>query len=203
MDDALILHTGRSVLELSSQSIARTSKHLDHEFCRAVNTLYATKGNIIVSGIGKSGIIAKKIAATLTSTGTFSAYIHPNDAFHGDFGMIKRDDTLLIFSHSGETEELLSFLTVAKKIHGDNPVVCITSKAESSIAKLADVVVLTLVTIESLDEDFKYIPTTSTSVTLALGDALAIALQKKKGFKITHFLDFHPGGAIGKHASTI
>lgn len=202
-EDYNILKVGKDVLKLSAESITATQKKLDESFCKAVSILHETKGNIILSGIGKSGIIAKKIAATLSSTGTFSCYVHPGDAFHGDFGMIKPKDTLLVFSHSGETEELLKFLGVVKKLYGNNKIIAVTANGNSALAHIADVAVLTYVTKESLDEDFQFIPTTSTTVTLAVGDALAIALQKIKGFKITHFLTSHPGGNVGNHSKKI
>lgn len=195
-----ILEAGKDVLKMAAENIAYTESMLDESFCEAVTILHNTKGSIIVSGIGKSGIIAKKIAATFSSSGIFSCYVNPNDAFHGDFGMIKPEDTLLIFSHSGETEELLRFLSVVRKLNGNNKIIAITAKNDSTLALTADVVVLTHVVKENNDEDFRYIPTTSTTVTLALGDALAIALQKLKGFKSIHFLRFHPGGNISKQA---
>lgn len=198
-----IIQAGKDVLKIAAENISYTEQLLGESFCDAVKILHATKGNIIVSGIGKSGIIAKKIAATLSSTGTFSYFIHPSEAFHGDFGMIKQEDTILLFSHSGETEELLKFLHVIRKLHGNNKIITITAKENSTLALTADAIILTHVKKENHDNDFKYIPTTSTTVTLALGDALAIALQKLKGFKVTHFFRFHPGGDIGKTAKKL
>lgn len=198
-----ILKVGKDVLKIAVENITYVEQLLGESFCEAVNILHNTKGNIIVSGIGKMGIIAKKTAATLSSTSTFSYYIHPNDAFHGDFGMIKPEDTLLMFSHSGETEELLNFLSMVRKLYRNNKIIAITAKNDSTLALTADVAVLTHVAKENNDKDFKYIPTTSTTVTLALGDALVIALLKLKGFKITHFLKFHPGGELGKHAKKL
>lgn len=201
--NTLILQIGKDVLKTASINIRYTEKMLDDSFVDAVKLLYKTKGNIILSGIGKSGIIAKKITATLCSTGTFSCFIHPNEAFHGDFGMIKPQDTIIVFTHSGETKEILAFLRIIKSKKYDNKVIAITSKKESSIEKYVDIVLQTHVIKESDDEDVRLIPTTSTTVTLALGDALAIALQKLKGFKIEHFFQYHPGGQIGVELTSI
>lgn len=192
-----ILEVGKEVLKMASQNINFTQKMLDESFVDAVKLLHKTSGNIILSGIGKSGIIAKKISATLCSTGTFSYFIYPNEAFHGDFGMIKPGDTLIVISHSGETKELLLFLDTLKKYKFENKIIAITSKNDSIITRYADIILQTHVIKESHDEDMKLIPTTSTTVTLALGDALTIALQKLKGFKLKHFYKYHPGGKIG------
>lgn len=201
--DDYILEIGKNVLKIAATNIQNTQRLLDKSFINAVKLLYITKGNIILSGIGKSGIIAKKIAATLSSTGTLSIYIHPSEAFHGDFGMINSEDTLIIFSHSGETQELLDFLRIEKKLKPKNKIIVITSKENSTISNYADITLLTHVNEENDDEDLRLIPTTSTTVAIALGDALAIALQKLKGFKIDHFLKNHPGGQIGKLKNSI
>lgn len=198
-----ILQVGKDILKMASININHTQEMLDESFIDAVELLNNTSGKIILSGIGKSGIIAKKITATLCSTGTFSYFIHPNEAFHGDFGMIKPDDTIIVFTHSGETKELISFLEIIKGSKFGNKVIAITSKNNSKIVKFADIILQTHVVKESDDEDIKLIPTTSTTVTLALGDALAIALQKLKGFKIEHFYKYHPGGKIGSELRMI
>lgn len=193
-----ILQIGKNVLENAATNIQNTQRLLDESFVYAVKLLYKTKGKIILSGIGKSGIIAKKIAATLSSTGTFSVYIHPNEAFHGDFGMINSEDTLIVFSHCGETREVLDFLRVVKNLKRRNKIIAITSKGSSIISQYADITILTHVREENDDEDLKLIPTTSTTVTIALGDALTMALLKLKGLKIDDFLKNHPGGQASK-----
>ncbi len=193
-----ILQIGKNVLKTAAKNIQNTQRLLDESFVNAVKLLYKTKGNIILSGIGKSGIVAKKIVATLSSTGTLSIYIHPSEAFHGDFGMINSKDTLIVFSHSGETKEILDFLRVIKNFKPRNKIIAITSKRNSTISQCADITILTHVKEENDDEDLKLSPTTSTTVTIALGDALALALQKLKGFKIDHILRNHPGGQISK-----
>lgn len=198
-----ILQTGKNVLKIAAINLQKTQGLLDESFVHAVKLLYKTKGNIILSGIGKSGIVAKKIAATLSSTGTLSIYIHPSEAFHGDFGMINSKDTLIVFSHSGETKEILDFLRAIKNFKPRNKIIAITSRRNSTISQCADITILTHVKEESADEDLKLSPTTSTTVTIALGDALALALQKLKGFKINHFLKNHPGGQIGKFGNHI
>lgn len=198
-----ILQIGKNVLEIAATNIQNTQRLLDESFVHAVKLLYKTKGKIILSGIGKSGIIAKKIAATLSSTGTFSIYIHPNEAFHGDFGMIKSEDTLIVFSHSGETMEVIDFLRIVKNLKLKNKILAITAKENSNIAQYADITILTHVGEENNIEDLGLVPTTSTTVALALGDALALALQKLKGFKIDHILKNHPGGQVGKFRNNI
>ena len=198
--DDEIISTGKGVLKLAADNITRSEEMLGEPFREAVYLLHNTKGNIVVCGMGKSGIIAKKIAATLSSTGTFSYFIHPSEAFHGDFGKIKPEDTILLLSHSGETDELLKLLSIVKKLQKDNKIITITAKSNSTLAAASDVVILTHVLRESHDDNFRHIPTTSTTVTLALGDAIAIALQKLKGFKEAHFFEFHPGGNIGSIA---
>lgn len=197
-NDDLILKVGKNVLKTAIRNLQKAESTLDESFINAVKLLYRTKGNIILSGIGKSGIIAKKIASTLSSTGTFSIYIHPNEAFHGDFGMINSEDSLIVFSHSGETTEIIDFLRVIKNLKPKNKILAITSQIGSTISQYADVTILTHVKEENHDEDLKLIPTTSTTITLVLGDALILALQKLKGFQMKHFLKNHPGGEIGK-----
>lgn len=193
-----ILQIGKNVLEITATNIQNTQRLLDESFVNAVKLLYRTKGNIILSGIGKSGIIAKKIAATLSSTGTLSIYIHPNEAFHGDFGIIKSEDTLIVISHCGETKEVLDFLRVVKNFKQRNKIIAITSRGNSIISQYADIAILTHVKEENNDEDLKLIPITSTTVTIALGDALVMALLKLKGFKIDDFLKNHPGGQVSR-----
>lgn len=198
-----ILQTGKNVLKTAAKNIQNTQRLLDESFTNAVELLYRTKGNIILSGIGKSGIVAKKIVSTLSSTGTLSIYIHPSEAFHGDFGMINPKDTLIVFSHSGETKEILDFLRVIKNFKRRNKIIVITSIRHSTISQYADITILTHVKEENDDEDLKLSPTISTTVTIALGDALALALQKLKGFKIDHILKNHPGGQIGNFRNII
>jgi arabinose-5-phosphate isomerase len=202
MDDGII-QTGRDVLRIAAENISNAERSLGAPFRDAVYALHRTKGSIVVCGIGKSGIIAKKVSATLSSTGTRSCFIHPSEAFHGDFGIIEPEDTLILFSHSGETAELIKFLNVVRNLHEKNTVITITAKSNSTLALNSDLVVLTHVSKENHDDELKHMPTTSTTVTLALGDALALSVQKLRGFKAEHFFRFHPGGNIGKIASEV
>ncbi len=197
-DRTEVINAGKDVLTLASENIMAVRMGLGDSFYEAVNALYKTKGNIVVSGIGKSGIISKKVAATLSSTGVFGHYIHPTEAFHGDFGMIGPEDTFILFSNSGETHELIDFLKVIRQLHSQNIVISVTAVSDSTLATESDIVILTCVERESNDYNFKHIPTTSTTVTLAVGDALAIGLQKMIGFKHDQFFKFHPGGSIGR-----
>lgn len=198
--DERIIRTGRETLKMAADNIALMEQTLGEAFRDAVYTLHETRGKIIACGIGKSGIIAKKMAATLSSTGTFCCFIHPSEAFHGDFGMIKPEDTILLFSHSGETKELVQFMHGVRNLHEGNQVIVITAGVDSTLAKASNTVIVTQVAKESHNQDFRHIPTTSTTVTLALGDAIALALQTCKGFKEADFFKYHPGGNIGKIA---
>jgi len=149
-------------------------------------------------GIGKSGIVARKIAATLSSTGTFSLFVHPVEALHGDFGMIGRDDVIIVISHSGETPEVINFANIVKKF--GNKIIAITANEKSELGKLADIILPTHVREEAckICTTFNLAPTTSALVESALGDAISSALQEMKGFKQEHFVRLHPGGTLGK-----
>jgi len=198
-----ILGIGKSVLKIASKSIDFVHESLDDSFVEAVKLLYNTKGNIVLSGIGKSGIIGKKIVATLQSTGIPSSFVHPVDALHGDLGMIKPEDTVIVISNSGETEELVTFVKIIKSANFGNRIITISSNNNSSIAKCSDIVLQTHVKTENEEENFRLIPTTSTTVTLSLSDALVIALLKKKNFQIKNFYRNHPGGKIEQELKTI
>lgn len=198
-----ILTVGRNILDIESKGIALVRDNLDQSFVDAVSLLYNTQGTIIVTGIGKSGMIAKKIVATLQSTGLSSHFVHPVDAFHGDFGMIKSGDTIIVISNSGESGELITFLKVIKSSNFNNKILLISSNNKSSIATFADVVLQTHVTAENDDENAKFIPTTSITVSLSLADALIISLLKLKSFHVKDFYRNHPGGKIGEKLKMI
>lgn len=187
------LEWGRSVLQQEAESLISGAKNLSSSFEEAVKTILQIKGRVIVSGLGKSGHIGAKIAATLASTGTPSFYIHPSEAMHGDFGMILKDDLLLAVAYGGETREVLSVCSFCK----DNniPVLAITGKANSQLAKSADITVLATVAKEA--DSLNLAPTASSTLTLAIGDALAVSLMKARDFKIEHFARLHPGGKLG------
>ncbi len=185
---------GRAVLEQEAAAVAALAKRLDRRFADAVELLARSKGRVVVSGVGKSGAIARKIAATLTSTGTPATFLHPVDSVHGDLGIVGRDDAAIVLSKSGETGELLVLVDQLKRM--GVPIIAMTGGADSTLAKAADVVLDAAVDGEACPFDLA--PTTSTTVALALGDALAVALLEKKGFKSADFARLHPGGSLGR-----
>ncbi|MGQ9617899.1 MAG: KpsF/GutQ family sugar-phosphate isomerase [Candidatus Aminicenantia bacterium] len=189
-----MIGTGKRVLEIEANAIKKLSEKLDSSFDEAVELLLKTKGRVIVTGIGKSGIIGRKIAATFTSTGTPSIFIHSTDAVHGDLGAFQKEDIVIVISYSGETEEVVSLLHYIKRI--GSKLIAITGNPDSTLAKHSDIVLN--VNIEREACPIGLVPTTSTTVTLALGDALAVALMEKKGFTEEDFLFYHPRGQIGK-----
>jgi len=161
---------------------------------KAVEIAYNTKGKLIITGVGKSGLIGSKIAATLASTGTPSFFIHPTEALHGDLGMITKDDSVLAISYSGESEELIKILPHIKRF--EVPLIAMTGKMESTLARYADCVLNVYVNKEACP--LNTAPTSSTTLTLAMGDALAVCLMKKRNFTKEDFASFHPGGSLGK-----
>ncbi len=188
-----VIATGRRTLRLEGEAILAAERRLDADFAKAVDLL-AAGGRVIVSGIGKSGIIAQKIAATLTSTGTAASYVHPVDSLHGDLGLIDRDSIAILLSKSGETEEMFGLLAALTRLQV--PVVAITGDRESTLGRAANAVLDAAVAEEACPHDLA--PTTSTTVALALGDALSVALLERKGFRREDFAALHPGGAIGR-----
>jgi len=184
----------KRVLRMESDAIASLIPRVDANFGKIVNLLYKIKGRVIVTGMGKPGFIAQKISATLSSTGTPSLYLHPAEALHGDLGRVTREDLILALSNSGETEEIIKFLPIIKKI--GVKLVSMTGGLRSTLARFSDYVLDTSVKREACPLGLA--PTTSTTVMLALGDALALALLDKKGFKEKDFAFYHPGGILGK-----
>ncbi len=184
----------KRVLRMESDAIASLIPRVDANFGKIVNLLYKVKGRVIVTGMGKPGFIAQKISATLSSTGTPSLYLHPAEALHGDLGRVTREDLILALSNSGETEEIIKFLPIIKKI--GVKLVAMTGGLRSTLARFSDYVLDTSVKREACPLGLA--PTTSTTVMLALGDALALALLDKKGFKEKDFAFYHPGGILGK-----
>jgi arabinose-5-phosphate isomerase len=189
-----VLARGREVLEREAAAVAALAQQLDGRFADAVRLLLACRGRIVVSGVGKSGVIARKIAATLTSTGSPASFLHAADGMHGDLGIVGRDDAAIILSKSGETEELFGLVAFLKRLAV--PIVAITGNTASSLARHADVALDTHFGTEACPLDLA--PTTSTTVALALGDALAVALFEAKGFKAEDFARLHPGGSLGR-----
>ena len=184
----------KSVLEIEANELIRASKNLGDEIDLAVDLIYNTKGKLIVTGVGKSGLVGAKIAATFASTGTSSFFIHPTEAMHGDLGMISKGDSVLAISFSGESEELIKLLPHLKRF--DIPLLALARSKESTLGKYADIFIS--IDIEKEACPLNSAPTSSTTLTLAIGDALAVCLMKKRGFKKEDFASFHPGGSLGK-----
>ena len=183
-----------NVLKTEANELTRNAEILDGEFEKAVEVLYKTKGKVVVTGVGKSGHVGAKIAATLASTGTPSFFMHPTEAMHGDLGMIGKDDTLLAISFSGESEELTKILPHVQRF--GVPIVAMARDKFSTLGKFSDAFVKLDISKEACPLDAA--PTSSTTLTLALGDALAVCLMEKRGFKKEDFANFHPGGSLGK-----
>lgn len=188
-----ILNFAKDILRLEASELERHANSLDSRFCKALELIKNAKGKLIVTGVGKSGHIGAKIAATAASTGTPAFFLHPTEAMHGDLGMIADGDIILAISYSGESGELLAILP---HIKARGVKVIAMSKENSSLARLSDVNLS--LDIEREACPFNAAPSVSTTLTLALGDALALSLMKLKNFAITDFAAFHPGGALGK-----
>lgn len=188
------LQQGKRVLQIEARAIAALVERLDNRFAKAVDLLYCCTGKVVVSGMGKSGLIGQKIAATMASTGTPAFFVHPADGIHGDLGMLTKQDALLALSNSGETEEVLKLLPFTKRL--GIPIIALTGGMQSTLAKESDLVLDVSVAEEACPLGLA--PTSSTTAALAMGDALAIALLQKRGFKAEDFAQFHPGGALGR-----
>ena len=187
------LKRAREVLRIEAQSILNLIDKVDGNFSRAVDLIYGCKGRVIVTGIGKSGLIGHKIAATMTSTGTQALFLHPVEGIHGDLGIVSREDVLLAISNSGETRELAPIISSVKHIGA--PIIAFTGVTGSSLAKNSDIVID--VSVEKEACPFGLAPTSSSTAALAMGDALAIALIDKRKFREKDFYKFHPGGSLG------
>ena len=188
------IETGKRVLAIEARAIEELIGRIDKRFAEAVDTLHDSKGRVVVTGMGKSGLIGKKISATFASTGTPSFFLHPAEGIHGDIGMVMREDAVLMISNSGETGEIIALLPPFKRMN--LRLICLTGRPLSTLAKNSDVVLDVSVKEEACPMNL--VPTASTTVTLAMGDALAVALLEKRGFKEEDFALFHPGGTIGK-----
>jgi arabinose-5-phosphate isomerase len=188
------LAAARRVLKHASDAIGALGTSLNGDFSRAIDVILAVEGRIIVSGMGKSGLIGRKIAATLASTGTPALFLHPAEASHGDLGMVTRADALLMLSNSGETAELTDLITYAKRLA--IPLIGVANNSDSRLLQASDVALLLPRAQEACPMGLA--PTTSTTMMLALGDALAVALMERRGFSADQYRDFHPGGSLGK-----
>jgi arabinose-5-phosphate isomerase len=191
--------TAHRVLTIESEAIAALAARLDPCFDRAVDLLCGCKGRVVVAGMGKSGIVCQKIAATLSSTGTPAYFLHPAEALHGDIGLLVPGDVVLIVSNSGETEELVRCLELIRRV--GVPVVAFTGRADSTLARHADVNVDVSVAREACALDLA--PTASTTAALAMGDALAVACYERRGFTAKDFARMHPGGRLGRKITEV
>jgi len=188
------LETARRVLRIEADALRELQARLDERFERAVDLLLGCKGRVVVTGMGKSGLIGRKIAATFSSTGTPSAFLHPAEALHGDLGMLLAGDAVVAVSYGGETEEIVALLATMKRLA--LPLVTLTGNTRSTLAQASDVVLDTSVREEACSLNLA--PTASTTAAMALGDALAFALLERRGFDHDDFAALHPGGRLGK-----
>ena len=193
------IKTGRQVIDIEIKALNLLKNYISKDFVKVVNLLLKNKGKIIVSGIGKSGHIASKIASTLSSVGSPSFYIHPSEANHGDLGMLEKKDVVILISNSGETSELINLILYCKKL--GIPIISITSELNSTLSRESDLNLLIPKNIEACPLELA--PTSSTTCTLALGDALAVTLLKKKKFTESDFRELHPGGKLGQMLSEV
>jgi len=187
-------HIAQETLNIEANTLLEASKKIDDVFDRAVELILNSNGKLIVTGVGKSGLIGAKMAATFASTGTPSFFLHPTEALHGDLGMISKGDVVIAISYSGESEELSQILPHIKRF--DIPLIGMTRDKQSTLGKYSDMVIDVVVEKEACPLNIA--PTSSTTLTLALGDALAVCLMKARDFKKSDFASFHPGGSLGK-----
>ncbi len=198
-DAATWLATARRVIGIEAQALSLLADSLGDSFAQAVKTILRAQGRVIVSGMGKSGHIARKIAATLASTGTPAQFVHPAEASHGDLGMVTAQDVVLVLSNSGETPELSDIVAHSRRF--SIPLIGVAGRAGSTLLRQADVAILLPTAPEACGTGV--VPTTSTTMTLALGDALAVALMEHRAFTPEHFATFHPGGKLGARLATV
>jgi len=194
IDDARLCELGRAVIDTETQAVAALRARIDERFAKACHYMLRCEGRIVVTGMGKSGHVGNKIAATLASTGTPAFFVHPGEASHGDLGMITAKDVVIALSNSGETDELLTILPVIKRLHV--PLIAMTGKGNSRLAQAADVTLD--VGVEKEACPLGLAPTSSTTATLAMGDALAVALLEARGFTAEDFALSHPAGSLGR-----
>ncbi|WP_034917291.1 MULTISPECIES: arabinose-5-phosphate isomerase KdsD [Erwinia] len=185
---------GKEVLSIERAGLEHLDQYINHDFSRACERIYGCKGKVVVMGIGKSGHIGKKMAATFASTGTPAFFVHPAEASHGDLGMVSADDVVIAISNSGESAEILALIPVLKRLHV--LLICMTSRPESAMGRAADIHLCVKVPEEACPLGLA--PTSSTTATLVMGDALAVALLKARGFTAEDFALSHPGGALGR-----
>lgn len=189
-----IVEKGKEVIRIEAEAVAALEDRLAENFAMAVELIYASKGRVVITGMGKSGLVARKIVATMNSTGTPSIFLHPSDALHGDLGMVRKEDVVVAISKSGNTAEVQQLIPMFKRI--GVPMIALVGNLKSQLADLSDVIIDVSVKEEACPYDLA--PTASTTATLAMGDALAIALLEKRQFTREQFALFHPGGNLGK-----
>lgn len=197
MTDINILDLGRKVIKIESKAISNLINQIDNHFVEAVRLIYQSNGRIVFTGLGKSGLVARKIVATFNSTGTPAIFLHPTDALHGDLGMVRKGDIVIILSKSGATEELTNLLVMLKRM--DIPIIGILGMPNSKIAQSCNIILDSSVEEEACPYDLA--PTASTTAALVLGDALAIAVLELRGFTEKDFAMLHPAGSLGKRLS--
>ena len=197
MSEDQIILKGKEVVQIECSSISELVERIDTNFVKAVNLIFESKGRVVFTGMGKSGLIARKIVATLNSTGTPAIYMHPTDAVHGDLGMVRKEDTVIVISKSGNTEELIELLYMIRRIGVS--IIGMIGNSSSKSTSLCDVVLDVSVKEEACPHDLA--PTASTTAALVMGDALAVALIEKRGFTAEDFALLHPGGSLGKRLS--
>jgi arabinose-5-phosphate isomerase len=193
------LDTARRVIRIEAEALTQLEASLDENFAKAVDLLLAARGRVIVSGMGKSGHIARKIAATLASTGTPAHFVHPAEASHGDLGMMGPGDVVIVLSNSGETPELADVIAYTRRF--SIPMIGVASRPDSTLLRQSDVALVLPRAEEACGTGI--VPTSSTTMTLALGDALAVALMEHRSFTPEHFREFHPGGKLGAQLSRV
>lgn len=190
----MVIETAKKVLQIEADAVTALIDRIDGKFIEAIDILKNCKGRIIVTGMGKGGLIGRKISATLASTGAPSLFLHPAEAIHGDLGMVQTEDVVIAISNSGETEEVTKLLPLLKRI--GSKMIVLTGNVESTLAKYSDIVLD--VSVEKEACSFGLVPTSSTTAALAMGDALAVILFENKGFQIEDYAFYHPGGSLGK-----
>lgn len=192
-----IIKRGKEVVRIEAEQISRLSESINPDFVRAVEYIYSCTGRVVMTGMGKSGLIARKIVATLNSTGTPAIFLHPADAFHGDLGMVRKEDVVILLSKSGETEDLLHLIPLLKRL--GIKLIGMVGNMNSKMAKEVDVPLFIDVSEEACPLDLA--PTSSTTSTLVMGDALSVVLLEMRGFTEDDFASLHPGGSLGKRLS--
>lgn len=192
-----IINKGKEVIRIEAEAVANLTSSINDQFVNAVNVISESKGRVVLTGMGKSGLIARKIVATLNSTGTAAIYLHPTDALHGDLGMVRKEDVVILISKSGNTEEVANLLPMLKRIGVKMIAMC--GSENSRLAHECDIFLNISVKEEACPHDLA--PTASTTATLAMGDALSVSLLQKRNFTIEDFAFLHPGGSLGKRLS--